>query len=58
MVKRFGLRSLFYLTFLFGSTSLAARMIMDTPNFAVPIVFIVAWLTAIALVLVSITFRR
>jgi Ca2+/Na+ antiporter len=58
MATRFGLRSLFYITFLFGSSSLAARLAMDMPNFAVPVVFVVAWLTILTLILASIVLRR
>jgi Ca2+/Na+ antiporter len=58
MATRFGLRSLFYVTFLFGSSSLAARLAMEMPEFAVPVVFVVAWLTILALVFASILLRR
>jgi hypothetical protein len=58
MPTRFGLRSLFYITFLFGSSSLAARLAMDMPGFAVPVVFVVSWLTILALILASVVVRR
>jgi hypothetical protein len=58
MPTRFGLKSLFYITFLFGSASLAARLVMDMPDFAVPVVFVVSWLTILGVVLASIVLRR
>jgi len=58
MPTRFGLKSLFYITFLFCSTSLAARWVMDMPGFEVPVVFVVSWLTILALVVGSIVLRR
>lgn len=40
--RRFGLRSLFYVTFLFASASFAARQVLDNPDSAIETVLLVS----------------
>lgn len=55
--RRFGLRALFFVTFLAASWSLGLRLMADAPDDGLAIIFAVGWGSIIAVALVSAIFR-